>query len=42
MIRVLPLSDMDLSTHTLTAIHRVMAFGVRQGSVGVETPLPYR
>ena len=38
MVWVLSLSDMDLSTHTLTAKQHVMAFGVHQGLVGGEAP----
>ncbi len=40
MIRVLPLSDMDLSTHALTAGKHLTAFGVCQGLVGGEAPAP--
>ena len=38
MVRVLSLSDMDLSTHTLTADELLIAFGVCQELVGDETP----
>jgi hypothetical protein len=38
MIRVLSLSDMDLSTHTLTAEKHIIAFGVCQDLVGGEAP----
>jgi hypothetical protein len=38
MIWVLSLSDMDLSTHTLTPVKHVMAFGVCQNLVGGEAP----
>ena len=38
MVWVLSLSDMDLSTHALTAEHHVIAFGVCQGLVGGEAP----
>ena len=38
MVRVLSLSDMDLSTHTLTADEYLIAFGVCQELVGDETP----
>ena len=38
MVRVLSLSDMDLSTHTLTADEFLIAFGVCQELVGDETP----
>lgn len=38
MVWVIPLSDMDLSTHTLTALYHLLAFGVCQELVGVETP----
>jgi len=38
MVRVVSLSAMDLSTHSLTAEYHVMAFGVRQGLVGGEAP----
>ena len=38
MVRVLSLSDMDLSTHTLTAEQHIIAFGVCQGLVGGEAP----
>ncbi len=38
MVWVLSLSDMDLSTHALTAEEHVIAFGVCQGLVGGEAP----
>jgi hypothetical protein len=38
MVRVLSLSDMDLSTHALTPVNYVTAFGVYQGLVGGEAP----
>ena len=38
MIWVLSLSDMDLSTHALTADKEVIAFGVCQDLVGDEAP----
>ena len=38
MVRVLSLSDMDLSTHTLAADKHLIAFGVCQELVGDETP----
>ena len=38
MVWVLSLSDMDLSTHALTADHHFIAFGVCQELVGGETP----
>jgi len=38
MIWVLSLSDMDLSTHALTAVKHYIAFGVYQGLVGGEAP----
>jgi hypothetical protein len=38
MIWVLSLSDMDLSTHALTANHYFIAFGVCQELVGDEAP----
>ena len=38
MVRVLSLSDMDLSTHALTADYHLLAFGVCQELVGDETP----
>lgn len=38
MIRVLSLSDTDLSTHALTAKKHLIAFGVCQELVGDETP----
>jgi hypothetical protein len=38
MVWVLSLSDMDLSTHALTAGKDVIAFGVCQGLVGGEAP----
>ncbi len=40
MVRVLSLSDMDLSTHALTAVKHYIAFGVCQGLVGGEAPAP--
>ena len=42
MVWVISLSDTDLSTHALTPIEHVIAFGVCQGAVGGETPLPYQ
>ena len=36
MVRVLSLSDMDLSTHALTPAEHVIAFGVCQGLIGGE------
>ena len=38
MVWVLSLSDMDLSTHALTANEHLLAFGVCQELVGDETP----
>ena len=38
MVWVLSLSDMDLSTHALTAMKQVVAFGVWQDLVGDEAP----
>ena len=38
MVWVLSLSDMDLSTHALTADQHFIAFGVCQELVGGETP----
>ena len=38
MVRVVSLSDMDLSTHALTAAQYFVAFGVCQELVGGETP----
>ena len=38
MIWVLSLSDKDLSTHALTPMNHVLAFGVYQGLVGGEAP----
>ena len=38
MVRVLSLSDMDLSTHALTPVNHVIAFGVYQDLVGGEAP----
>jgi hypothetical protein len=38
MVWVLSLSDMDLSTHALTAYKHLLAFGVCQELVGGETP----
>ena len=38
MFWVLSLSDVDLSTHALTAKNHVIAFGVCQGTVGGEAP----
>ena len=38
MVRVLSLSDLDLSTQALTADHYLLAFGVCQELVGGETP----
>ena len=35
---VVSLSDMDLSTHALTAVHHFQAFGVCQELVGGEAP----
>ena len=40
MVRVVPLSDVDLSTHALTADNHFTVFGVCQGLVGGETPAP--
>ena len=40
MVRVVPLSDVDLSTHALTAGQHLTAFGVCQGLVGGEAPAP--
>ena len=40
MVRVVSLSDMDLSTHALTAAPHFIAFGVCQGLVGGEAPAP--
>ena len=36
MVRVLSLSDMDLSTHALTPKNRFTAFGVYQDLIGGE------
>jgi len=38
MVWVLSLSAMDLSTHSLTPVKHVIAFGVCQGLVGGEAP----
>jgi hypothetical protein len=38
MVWVVSLSDMDLSTHALTAGKHIIAFGVCQGLVGGEAP----
>lgn len=38
MVWVLSLSDMDLSTHALTAVNHYIAFGVCQELVGDEAP----
>ena len=38
MVWVLSLLAMDLSTHALTPINHVIAFGVYQGLVGGEAP----
>ena len=38
MVWVLSLSDMDLSTHALTADDHLLAFGVCQELVGGEAP----
>ena len=38
MVWVLSLSDMDLSTHALTAVHHFIAFGVCLELVGGEAP----
>ena len=38
MVRVVSLSDMDLSTHALTAVNHSIAFGVCQELVGDEAP----
>ena len=38
MVRVVSLSDMDLSTHALTADDHFIAFGVCQELVGGEAP----
>ena len=42
MVRVLSLSDMDLSTHALTPIHHLAAFGVYQELIGDETLASYQ
>ena len=42
MVWVISLSDTDLSTRALTPNIHVLAFGVCQGAVGGETPLPYQ
>ena len=42
MVLVLSLSDMDLSTHALTAVHHFLAFGVCQELVGGEAPASYQ
>ena len=42
MVRVLSLSDMDLSTHALTPKHHLAAFGVYQDLVGGEAPASYQ
>lgn len=36
MVRVLSLSDMDLSTHALTAVKHLIAFGVCLDLIGGE------
>ena len=36
MIRILFLSDMDVSTHALTAVNHLCAFGVYQDLIGGE------
>ena len=38
MVWVLSLSDMDLSTHALTPMNHILAFGVCLDLVGGETP----
>ena len=38
MVWVLSLSDMDLSTHALTAKKLLSAFGVHQDLVGFDAP----
>jgi hypothetical protein len=38
MVRIVLLSDMDISTHALTPDDHVTAFGVRLGAVGGEAP----
>ena len=38
MVWVLSLSDMDLSTHALTAEEHLLAFGVCQELVGFDSP----
>ncbi len=38
MVWVVSLSDMDLSTHALTATKHYIAFGVCQELVGCDTP----
>ena len=38
MVWVVSLSDKDLSTHALTPVNHVIAFGVYQGLVGGEAP----
>ena len=42
MVWVVSLSDMDLSTHALTPINQVIAFGVCQDLVGGEAPASYQ
>ena len=42
MVWVLSLSDMDLSTHALTAGKHYIAFGVCQELVGGEAPATYQ
>ena len=42
MVWVLSLSDMDLSTHALTAGKHYIAFGVCQELVGDEAPASYQ
>ncbi len=42
MVRVLSLSDMDLSTHALTPINHFAAFGVCQELIGGETLASYQ
>ena len=38
MLWVLSLSDMDLSTHALTAVKHFIAFGVHLDLVGFDSP----
>ena len=42
MVRVVPLSDADVSTRALTPGCRVAAFGVRQDLIGGEALASYR